>query len=150
MNTVVVQFRDRARSNVTAPVVVWSLVMAVVLFVLLARIGSRDAMLWVGVAATAFLGAYLGWQRRVGTTFFAPLASWLAAWFPMIIGAMIGRGFIHGLFAGLFWITVGWLLIGFLEFVWLFLVASFVRMLRGTSEPKEPDVVIFGPDGSRE
>ena len=145
----VIQVRDRAKDNVGAPMVAWALVMAVVLFLLQARYGSRDVVLWTGVGATALFGAYLGWHRRVGATFFAPFVSWMVAWFPIIVGAMIRAGFIKGLVSGLFWITIGWLLIGLLEFVWLLVVASFVRMLRGTRGPNEPDVVIYGPDGGQ-
>jgi hypothetical protein len=35
-----------------------------------------------------------------------------------------------------------------MEFVWLFLVATFVRMLRGSSGPRDRDVIVFGPDGT--
>ena len=145
----VIQVRDRAKDNVGAPMVAWALAMAVVLFLLQARYGSRDVVLWMGVGVTALFGAYLGWHRRVGATFVAPFVSWMVAWFPMVVGAMIRVGFIKGLVSGLFWITIGWVLIGFLEFVWLLLVASFVRMLRGSRGPGEPDVVIYGPDGGQ-
>jgi len=149
MNTVVIQVRDRAKDNVGAPMVAWALGMAVVLFLLQARLGSRDAVLWAGVGVTALFGAYLGWHRRVGATFFAPFVSWMVAWFPMVVGAMIHAGFIKGLLSGLFWITIGWIVVGLLEFVWLLLVATFVRMLRGASGSTEPDVVIYGPDGGQ-
>ena len=149
MNTVVIQMRDRAKDNVGAPMVAWALVMAVVLFLLQARWGARDVVIWVGVGVTAAFGAYLGWHRRVGAAFFAPFVSWMVAWFPMVIGAMIRAGFFKGLVSGLFWITIGWILIALVEFAWLALVAAFVRMLRGAGGHDEPDVVIYGPDGGQ-
>jgi hypothetical protein len=149
MNTVVIQVRDRAKDNVGAPMVAWALVMAVVLFMWQARYGSHDVVVWTGVGVTTLLGVYLGWHRRVGAAFFAPFVSWTVAWIPMIIGAMIRAGFVKGLLSGLFWITIGWLLLGFLEFVWLLIVASVVRLVRGTRGPSEPDVVIYGPDGGQ-
>jgi hypothetical protein len=145
---VIVQVKDRTRGNVTAPMVLWSLVIAVVLFMLEARIGSRSSVTWVGVGATALFGAYLGWQRRVAATFVAPLVSWLVAWFPLVVASMIHDGFFKGLGAGLFWITIGWFFIAAMEFVWLFLVATFVRMLRGAVGPRDRDVIVFGPDGT--
>jgi hypothetical protein len=145
---VIVQVRERTRGNVTAPMVVWSLAIAVVLFMLEARLGSESSVTWVGIGVTALFGAYLGWHRRVAATFVAPIVSWLVAWFPLVVASMIRDGFFKGFFVGLFWITVGWALIAMMEFVWLFLVATFVRMLRGSSGPRDRDVIVFGPDGT--
>lgn len=128
--------------------VLWALVMAVVLFMLEARLGSRTSVEWVGIGATALFGAILGWRRRIAATFVAPIVSWLVAWFPLWIAAMIRDGFFKGLVVGFFWVTVGWLLIAMVEFVWLFIVATLVRMLRGSSGRRERDVIVFGPDGS--
>jgi hypothetical protein len=147
VNTVIVQVRDRARGNVTAPMVLWSLVIAVVLFMFQARLGSRTSVTWVGVGATGLFGAYLGWHRRVAAVFVAPIVSWFVAWFPLVVASMVHDGFLKGLVVGFFWITIGWFLIGLMEFVGLFLVASFVRTLRGSTGPREPDVVLFGPSG---
>ena len=144
----IVQVKERTKGNVTAPMVVWSLAIAVVLFMLEARLGSESSVTWVGIGATALFGAYLGWHRRVAATFVAPIVSWLVAWFPLVVASMIRDGFFKGLFVGLFWITVGWALIAMMEFVWLFLVAMFVRMLRGSSGPRDRDVIVFGPDGT--
>jgi hypothetical protein len=145
---VIFQVKDRTRGNVTTPMVLWSLAIAVVLFMLEARLGSRTGVTWIGFGVTALFGAYLGWQRRVAATFVAPIVSWLVAWFPLVVASMIHDGFFKGLGAGLFWITIGWVFIAVIEFVWLFLVATFVRMLRGTSGPRGRDVTVFGPDGT--
>lgn len=149
MSTVFVQVRDRTRGNVTAPMIIWALVMAVVLFMLEARVGSASGAQLGGVVATAFFGIYLGWRRRVAAAFVAPIVSWLVAWMPLLVASMIRDGFLRGLVVGVLWITVGWILIGFVEFVWLFLVASLVRILRGPSGRDGPDVVVFGPDDQR-
>ncbi len=144
----IVRVKERTRGNVTAPMVVWSLAIAVVLFMLEARLGSESSVTWVGIGATALFGAYLGWHRRVAAAFVAPIVSWLVAWFPLVVASMIRDGFFKGLVVGLFWITVGWALIAMMEFVWLFLVATLVRMLRGSSGPRDRDVIVFGPDGT--
>jgi len=127
--------------------VLWSVTMAVVLFTWEARAVPQEHALAVGLAVTALLGVYLGWRRRSAAVFVAPLVSWLFAWFPLMVAAMIHHGVVKGFFVGLFLITVGWLGIGATEFVWLGLVAFLVRLLRGPGDRGEPDVVIFGPDG---
>jgi hypothetical protein len=150
MNTVTVQIRERARGNVTIPMVVWAIVMALTLFMLEARLGSRSLFWAIGIGSTAVFGAYLGLRRRTAAAFVAPLVSWLVAWFPLVIAAMIHDGSLKGLFVGAFLITIGWIGIGLLEFLWLFLVASFFRKLRGSSIREEPDVMVFGPQGDRQ
>ena len=45
------------------------------------------------------------------------MVSWSFAWLPLWIAAMIRHGVLKGLFVGFFLITVGWLLIGTLEFL---------------------------------
>ena len=74
----------------------------------------------------------------------APLVSWLVAWPPLWIGAMIRYGFVVGLFKGLFLITFGWLVIGGAEFAVLSVVSMTVRMFRGRVAAGA-EVVIFGP-----
>ena len=142
----VFQVRERAKGNVTAPMVLWATVMAGVLFLLESRLAPQATTAWVGVGVTALFGIYLGWRRRAAAVFVAPFVSWLFAWFPLWIAAMIHEGVLRGLLWGLFLITIGWIAIGFGEFVWLGAVAFLVRMFRGPSGRAEPDVVIFGPD----
>ena len=130
------------------PMVLWSSAMAVVLFLHEARWGSMVNVVWSGIAVTLAFGAYLGWQRRVAAVFVAPVISWMFAWFPLIVAAIIRDGFFRGIIAGVFWITVGWLMIAFLEFVGLIFSSMLVRRLRGGPRNEGPDVVIFGPDRS--
>lgn len=122
----------------------WAILMAVVLFLGEARIGSSTGAYWTGIAATALLGAYLGWRRRVAAVFVAPIVSWLFAWFPLVVAAMIHDGVLSGFFVGLFLITIGWIGIGLIEMVWMGMVALLVRMLRGRG--RGPEVVIYGPE----
>jgi hypothetical protein len=146
MTGVVFEVRKRTRGNVTTPMVLWALVMAVVIFLLESRLADQSATVWAGVVATALLGIYLGWRRRSPAVFVAPIVSWLFAWPLLWVAAMIHDGFVKGLFVGLFLITIGWIGIGVTEFVWLGLVTLLVRSLRG-SGPRGPDVVIIGPRG---
>jgi hypothetical protein len=60
---------------------------------------------------------------------------------------MVRDGFLKGLVVGFFWITIGWVLIGGLEFVTLFIVGSFMRLLRGSSGPRDRGVIVYGPGG---
>ena len=150
MNTVSVRIRERARGNVSLPMTLWAIAMAVTLFMFEARLGSRAALWLLGVGSTALFGAYLGLRRRMAAAFIAPLVSWLVAWFPLVIAAMIHDGFFKGLVVGIFLITIGWIGIALLEFLGLFVVASLFRMLRGSSKREEPDVMVFGPQGDRQ
>lgn len=143
----VVQVRQRARGNVSAAMIVWSLIMTVVLAAWeISPSSDGRAALW-GLAATVAFGAYLGWRRRGAAVFVAPLVSWSFAWLPLWIAAMIRHGFLKGLFVGLFLVTVGWLVIGMLEFVSLGAVTLMVRSVRGGGPRAGGDeVIIFGPD----
>jgi hypothetical protein len=143
----VFQVRERARGNVTAPMMLWASVMAVVIFIVEANRNTQPDAVWAGVIATALFGIYLGWRRRGAAVFIAPLVSWLFAWIPLWIAAMIHHGFVKGLFVGLFLITIGWIGIGFLEFFGLGIVTFVVRIFRGPSNTRGPDVIVFGPDG---
>ena len=60
---------------------------------------------------------------------------------------MVRDGFLKGLVVGLFWVTFGWVLIGALEFATLFVVSSFMRLVRGSSGPRDRDVIVYGPGG---
>lgn len=149
MNAVMFQVKERTRSNVTAPMIVWAIAMAVVLFMLEARYGERSSVVWAGLGATALLGAYLGWRRRIAATLVAPIVSWLVAWPPLAVAAVLHYGFFKGLFAGLFWITIGWALIATIELSVLLFFATVIKRLRGFSALQDPGVIVFGPDGSQ-
>jgi hypothetical protein len=146
MTGVVFQVRERSRGNVTASMMLWATVMAVVFFLYEARLGNRGDTVWTGIGATALFGIYLGWRRRAAAVFVAPFVSWLFAWLPLWIAAMIHEGALRGLFWGLFLVTVGWIVIGLAEFAWLGAVAFLVRSFRGPSGHRDANVIIFGPD----
>ncbi|MGC1238009.1 MAG: hypothetical protein WA860_04390 [Acidimicrobiales bacterium] len=140
--SVVFTFRERARGNVSTPVVLWAIAMTVVLFM---EIVNPSALVTVsGFALTALLGGFLGWRRRMGTVVVAPFVSWMFAWFPMEIASMIHFGILKGFLLGLVIITFGWIAIGFVELAWLGMVAMLVRSIHGHSP--EDRVVIIDPD----
>jgi len=120
--------------------------MAVDLFCYEAQIGNGNTVREAGLLITVVLGIYLGWQRRSGTVFIAPLVSWIVAWPPLWLATMIHEGFFKGFFQGLFLITIGWIAIGAAEFAVLLITSTIVRLLRGTRNHSGPDVVILGPD----
>lgn len=145
MNGVVITVRNRARGNISVPMVLWALAMTVILVIDVVAPSATDTI--VGFAISAVLGAYLGWRRRMGAVFVAPFVNWLFAWFPMEIACMIHFGILKGFLLGLVVITFGWVAIGFVEFAWIAMVAAFVRGIHGSSGNGEDDVVIMGPDG---
>jgi hypothetical protein len=147
MEAVFVQVKGRARGNVTATMIIWSIVMAVVIFMVEASHGAHHDALWVGFGATALFGIYLGLRRRVAAAFVAPMVSWTIAWIPLWIAAMVRDGFFKGLIVGLFWVTIGWIMIGGIEFVTLFIVGGFIRLFRGSAKPRDRDVIVYGPSG---
>jgi hypothetical protein len=141
MNTVFL-YRERAKGNVSFPMVVWAIAMTVILFLSIVSPSATTPI--PGFALTALLGIVLGWRRRFGAVIAAPFVSWFFAWFPMEIASMIHFGILKGFLLGLVIITFGWIAIGFIEFVWLAMVALLVRSLRGT--PRDEPVVIIEPD----
>lgn len=139
---VFVEVRRRGRGQVSGAMTLWAIAMAAVIFCLEARVGAPKTVLAVGVGLSVLLGVILGWRRRVAAVFVAPFVSWLWAWVPLWIAAMIHDGFFGGLAIGFFLVTAGWLGIGLLEVAMLGLVALAVRALRGGGE----DTIIFGPE----
>jgi hypothetical protein len=139
---VVFTVRERARGNVSTPVVLWALAMTVVLFM---EVVNPSALVTIsGFVITALLGALLGWRRRMGTVIAAPFIGWLFAWLPMEIACMIHFGILKGFLLGLLIITFGWIGIGFVELAWLAMVAVVVRSLRGAGS--DDRVVIIDPE----
>ena len=129
--SVIVTVRERVQRGRSVVLYLWAGVMAVVLF--LAEVGASNAReaSWIGLAATALLGVWLGWTRRFPTVFVAPLVSWLVAAVPLLVAAIIHHGPFTGIWVGLATVTVGWIGIGGAEFLWLVLVAGAVRLVRG-------------------
>jgi hypothetical protein len=122
--------------------VLWAIAMTVVLFIDV--VNPSPGVTITGFGVSAVLGVYLGWRRRVGAVVVAPFVNWLFAWFPMEIACMIHFGVLKGFLLGLLIITFGWLGIGFVEFVWISMVALLVRSMRGAS--KDEPVVIIDPE----
>jgi hypothetical protein len=139
---VVYVYRERAKGNVSFPMVVWALAMTVVL--VMGIVTPSTSVTLSGFAVTVLLGVYLGWRRRFGAVIAAPFVSWFFAWLPMEIASMIHFGVLKGFFLGLLIITFGWIAIGFVEFACLAIVSLLVRSLRGT--PRDEPVVIIDPD----
>ena len=144
MDGVFVEVRRRSRGQVSGAMTLWAIAMAIVIFCLEARVGRADTVGGIGLLASILFGAVLGWRRRVAAVFVAPFVSWLWAWFPLWVAAMIHDGFFGGLAIGFFLVTVGWIGIGLLETVVVGIVALVVRSLRGGGDS---DVVVFGPSG---
>ncbi len=139
---VVFLYRERAKGNVSFPMVAWAIAMTVILFMSIVTPSATVTI--VGFALTALLGIVLGWRRRFGAVIAAPFVSWMFAWFPMEIASMIHFGILKGFLLGLLIITFGWIGIGFVEFAWLAMVSLLVRSLRGA--PREEPVVVIDPD----
>ena len=142
MVRVVTVVGTRARGGWSFATGLWVLVMAVVLALGEARPAGRGTDIIVGLIASAGLGLVLGWRRRLGAVLVAPLLSWIVAWLPLLVAAMVRHGVLAGLVVGAFTVTVGWIAIGGLELVVVGLVALLVARLR----PHGPAVVILGPE----
>ncbi len=142
MMRVVTVVNQRARGGWSAVTVAWTLVMAVVLALGEARPSGRGVDLIVGLVASALLGAVLGWRRRLGAVFAAPLLSWLVAWLPLVIAAMVRHGVLGGLVVGTLTVTAGWIVIGGGELA----VVGGVALLIARGRPGDPRVVVYGPE----
>ena len=127
--SIVVQFRDRTKGSASKPMMLWAFAMTVIL--VLEVVSPSARVTTAGFVVTASLGLWLGWHRRSGAVLVAPLVSWLFAWFPLMIASMVHVGILKGFFTGLLLVSVGWIGIGFVEFVWLGMVTLVVRALRG-------------------
>ncbi len=139
-NQVVIRVREQTKGAPGIATFVWALVMAVCLFGIEARY-ARSFFEIVAVTITVLLGAYLGWHRRTGTAFVAPFVSWMFAWVPFVIAAMIHEGFLRGLLFGVFWITFGWVIIGGAELIVILAVAIPFRLLSGATHHTETIII---------
>ena len=144
MSNIVFQVQQRSKGKVSGPMTLWALIVAVSLSCIQLHTADNTVFVETALVATMFLGVYLGWQRRGGSVFIAPLVSWAFAWPPLWIAAMIHDGFVVGLFKGLFLITFGWVVIGGAEFMVLIVVSTIIRMFRSRATSQD-EVVIFGP-----
>ena len=142
-SSVVIRVREYTKGSTGAATVMWSVLTAACLFGLRAGIG-RSFFGWALVIGTVVYAAYLGWHRRVGVIFAAPVASWLFAWFPIIVAEMIRDGFFRGFFVGLAIDTVGWLAVGTAEVAAL-LVISFPFRLVARANHRDSVVTIKNP-----
>jgi hypothetical protein len=124
--------------------VLWAIAMTVVLFIDVVAPSAVDTV--VGFAVSAVLGAYLGWRRRMGAVVVAPFVNWLFAWLPMEIACMIHFGILKGFLLGLVIITFGWIGIGFVEVVWIAMVATVFRSIHRPSGRDDDSVIIIDPD----
>ena len=149
MNAVIYNFQERSKGKVTKPITLWAICMAIVIFCYEARYGNQHHIVDSGVILTVLLGLYLGWQRRSGSVFIAPLVSWVFAWVPLWIATMIHDGFIVGLFKGLFLATFGWIFIGGAELTVLLATSTVIRIFRSKRSNSEPEVMIFGPEDTQ-
>jgi len=144
-STVIIRYRESARGVPGIAVFIWSIIMAVSIFGISAHLASSFFEI-LAVTSTFLLAAYLGWFKSMGIIFFAPIVSWLFAWFPLIVGMMIHEGFISGLFWGVLWATIGWVVIGGAEFLALFLMALPFRIVSGIVH-HDDNIVIERPWG---
>jgi hypothetical protein len=143
---IVIRLQKETKGSAGLALTAWSIVMAVCLFAYVSKLGNHMIFAWIGIGSTVLLGAHLGWYRRVGSVFVAPIVSWIFAWIPVWIAAMVRDGFFEGLFVGLFLITFGWIVIGFMEFAVMFIVAAIFRLFARLFRHAEPNVIILGPD----
>lgn len=141
MDGFVVTVRQRVRARVGAPLVAWSLVMAVVLVVEV--VAPSATVTWAGFGVSALLGAYLGARRRVGTVLWAPVVGWMFAALPLVVACMVHFGVLKGFLIGVLLVTVGWVGIGFGEVLWIGLVALAVRSVVGRGRARS--VEYFSP-----
>jgi len=146
VSAVFIQVKNRARGNVTAPMIIWAILMAVVIFMVEASHGAHHDALWVGFGATALFGVYLGLRRRVAACFVAPSS---VGWSP---GYPCGLPRWCETDSSKDWPSAfsGDDRLGHhrrLEFATLFIVGSFIRLLRGSSGSRDPGVTVYGPGG---
>ena len=140
---IVVRVRQHTQGRTGGATVAWALVMALSLFAYSAR-WHVEVFAVLATFATVALAALLGWQRRLGTAVVAPFLSWVFAWFPMLVGSVLHRGFFKGVLVGTVSITIGWLFIGMCEFLALVAVGLPFRIVSGLRS--EPEVIIEAPE----
>lgn len=143
-STFVIRVRETTRGSAGVATALWSTCMAICLFGVAAYTfhGAHRFEL-LGVVATVAYAAYLGWRRRMGVAFVAPFVSWMFAWLPVWLGAVVRRGF-WGIIDGFLYITIGWIFVAALEFLAIVAVGTPFRLLSGTVH-HDHSVIIENP-----
>ena len=146
MSNVIFEFKNRARRSVSAPMFYWATLMTVFMVLIEVSTKHRGTYELGAFIATALLGVLLGYRRRVGSVFFAPVIHWFVAWIPLWVAVMAHHGFLRGFFRGLVIITFGWAGIAAAEITLMLVFAVISRSVFSKRTSSNNDVVIFGPN----
>jgi hypothetical protein len=141
-STIVIRVRETTKGASGFLTALWALCIAVCLFGMRA-FTHHLAYDMLGLIATVAFAAYLGWRRRMGLVFVAPIVSWLFAWPFLWVGEIVRDGF-TGIFWGFLWITFGFVAIAAAEFVALMVLALPFRLISGTLH-HDRSVIIENP-----
>jgi len=122
---------------VAVGVFAWSLVMGLCFFVARSvhHIGISSsasfAAYWFAGTLTVLVGSWLGWRRRTGTAFVAPLLSWIVLVPFAFASEFLRAGFLGGLWRGFFVAIFVGFVVSALEAVVLVAFAMLGRMAGG-------------------
>jgi len=132
-------------------VVAWAVVVGVCAFIALTEghlgISSSAATwaYWIAALWTSATGWWLGWRRRMGTAFAAPVLSWIVFVPFAFASEFVRAGFLGGLIRGLGLAVFGGFVASFVEGVLLVAFASLGRLAAAALGRGGPDVVILPP-----
>ena len=131
----------------------WSIVIGACMFVIWtaphAGISHSNAntAYWIAGVLTLLVGVWLGWRRRTGTSFVAPILAWIVM-VPFAFASEFARvGFFLGLWRGLWLAILGGFAASFVVGVLLVASALLGRIAAGVlgHDRQDPGVVIFPP-----
>ena len=129
-------------------IVAWAFVVDVCLFVAWTKghLGISSSMAtaayWIAGASTAALGLWLGWRRRTGTAFIAPLLAWFLLVPFAFASEFVRVGILRGLWHGLWLSIFGGFVAAFVEGVLLVAFAVLGRIAVGVAGRDQPGIVI--------
>ncbi len=140
----VYRLREESRGKAGAILFLWALVVTYGACRLIVANGRHSsAGEWAILGASLTTGVLLGYRRRLGAVWIAPVILYPIAFVPVLASNWVAHGFVGGLVRSFLELSFLWPLVAAGVVALLLVTALPLRLL--VSSRRQSDVVIYGP-----